>query len=84
MANSSATKRFLSLPASVRATFLAPTRAFSVLNRPRPNYEGHVPLNVFERGVLAAGSAVMSLLNPRRGGMSGYSVLYYPSIDSSY
>ncbi|KAI9819191.1 MAG: Ubiquinone biosynthesis protein [Pycnora praestabilis] len=42
-------------------------RFFSVLNRPPPNYEGHVPLTMVERGALAVGSAFMSLLNPRRG-----------------
>ncbi|KKA17077.1 Ubiquinone biosynthesis protein coq4, mitochondrial Precursor [Rasamsonia emersonii CBS 393.64] len=42
-------------------------RAFSVLNRPPPNYPGHVPLTFVERGALAVGSAVGSLLNPRRG-----------------
>ncbi|KAI9655746.1 MAG: Ubiquinone biosynthesis protein [Bathelium mastoideum] len=42
-------------------------RHFSLLNRPSPNYEGHVPLTTFERGALAVGSAFGSLLNPRRG-----------------
>ncbi|KAI9927978.1 hypothetical protein ASPWEDRAFT_157786 [Aspergillus wentii DTO 134E9] len=42
-------------------------RAFSVLNRPPPKYPGHVPLNFVERSALAVGSAVGSLLNPRRG-----------------
>ncbi|KAI9779853.1 MAG: Ubiquinone biosynthesis protein [Geoglossum umbratile] len=42
------------------------SRRFSVLSRPPPNYEGHVPLTVVERAALAAGSALMSLLNPRR------------------
>lgn len=41
---------------------------FSVLARPPPNYEGHVPLNIPERGMLAVGSAIGSLINPRRGG----------------
>ena len=40
--------------------------SFSVLARPPPNYPGHVPLNTIERGALAIGSAVGSLLNPRR------------------
>ena len=31
-------------------------------------YEGHIPLNWFENAFLAAGSAVMSLVDPRRGG----------------
>ena len=56
------------LQTKLRVASLASTRSFSVLNRPPPNYEGHVPLNVLERGFLAAGSAVVSLLNPRRGG----------------
>ncbi|KAL1972296.1 hypothetical protein VTN31DRAFT_7515 [Thermomyces dupontii] len=42
-------------------------RSFSVLNRPPPNYPGHVPLTCVERGALAVGSALGSLLNPRRG-----------------
>ncbi|CAZ82254.1 unnamed protein product [Tuber melanosporum] len=39
---------------------------FTSLSRPPPNYEGHVPLTIPERGFLAVGSAVMSLLSPRR------------------
>ncbi|KAH0543762.1 Ubiquinone biosynthesis protein [Glutinoglossum americanum] len=45
---------------------LVTPRAFSILNRPPPNYDGHVPLTTIEKAALAAGSAVMSLLNPRR------------------
>ncbi|KAJ5930650.1 hypothetical protein N7466_006143 [Penicillium verhagenii] len=41
-------------------------RPFSVLNRPPPNYPGHVPLTTIERGALALGSAIGSLINPRR------------------
>ncbi|KAJ5306550.1 hypothetical protein N7508_005565 [Penicillium antarcticum] len=41
-------------------------RPFSVLNRPPPNYPGHVPLTTIERGALAVGSALGSLINPRR------------------
>lgn len=44
-------------------------RGFSVLQRPPPNYEGHVPLTKLERGALAVGSAIGSLFNPRRSGM---------------
>lgn len=33
-----------------------------------PAYEGHIPLNSFENAFLAVGSAVMSLVDPRRGG----------------
>ncbi|CAG8974464.1 hypothetical protein HYALB_00004160 [Hymenoscyphus albidus] len=41
-------------------------RQFSVLNRPPPNYEGHVPLTKTERVGMAIGSAVLAFLNPRR------------------
>ncbi|CAG8960121.1 hypothetical protein HYFRA_00010600 [Hymenoscyphus fraxineus] len=41
-------------------------RQFSVLNRPPPNYEGHVPLTKTERAGLAIGSAVLAFWNPRR------------------
>ncbi|KAJ7249177.1 ubiquinone biosynthesis protein COQ4, mitochondrial [Mycena haematopus] len=34
-----------------------------------PAYEGHIPLNWIETGVLAVGSAFMSLADPRRGDM---------------
>ncbi|KAJ5884996.1 hypothetical protein N7495_009506 [Penicillium taxi] len=44
-----------------------PLRPFSVLNRPPPNYPGHVPLTTIERGVLAVGSAIGAVLNPYRG-----------------
>ncbi|PSS12461.1 hypothetical protein M430DRAFT_126022 [Amorphotheca resinae ATCC 22711] len=43
------------------------SRHFSVLNRPPPNYPGHVPLTFIERAGLAVGSAVISLANPYRG-----------------
>lgn len=58
----------LRLPPGLRLAIVGASRLFSVLNRPPPKYEGHVPLTTWERGTLAAGSAVMSLLNPRRGG----------------
>lgn len=45
------------------------TRSFSVLNRPPPNYPGHVPLTTTERFGLAVGSAIASLINPRRAEM---------------
>ncbi|KAF9556036.1 Coq4-domain-containing protein [Agrocybe pediades] len=35
----------------------------------KPAYEGHIPLNWFENAFLAAGSAFMSLADPRRGDM---------------
>jgi ubiquinone biosynthesis protein COQ4 len=33
-----------------------------------PAYPGHIPLNWFENAFLAAGSALMSLADPRRAG----------------
>jgi ubiquinone biosynthesis protein COQ4 len=49
---------------------IAPTcvRSFSILDRPAPKYEGHVPLTRTEKAVLAVGSAVITLFDPRRGG----------------
>ncbi|KAL8798429.1 MAG: hypothetical protein Q9182_006672 [Xanthomendoza sp. 2 TL-2023] len=44
-----------------------PVNCFSILNRPPPNYAGHVPLTLIERSALAVGSALTSLFNPRRG-----------------
>lgn len=52
--------RLLALPPSLRH------RTISVLNRPPPNYPGHVPLTYLERGALALGSAFGSLKNPYR------------------
>ncbi|KAJ9641355.1 Ubiquinone biosynthesis protein [Coniosporium tulheliwenetii] len=52
----------------VRRTGYTSYRTFSVLNRPPPKYEGHIPLTRVERGALAVGSAVLSLFNPRRAG----------------
>ena len=54
----------------VACTLSLSTRHFSVLNRPQPNYPGHVPLTKLERLGLAVGSATVSLFNPRRGGKS--------------
>ena len=53
-------KCILNLPPAIRC------RTFSVLNRPPPNYPGHVPLTYLERGALAIGSAFGSLANPYR------------------
>ncbi|EXJ92625.1 hypothetical protein A1O3_01177 [Capronia epimyces CBS 606.96] len=44
-------------------------RSFSILNRPPPNYPGHVPLTRVERLGLAVGSAITSLTNPYRHDM---------------
>ncbi|KAG4443924.1 Ubiquinone biosynthesis protein [Cadophora sp. M221] len=43
------------------------SRQFSILNRPPPNYPGHIPLTRIERAGLAIGSAFGSLYNPYRG-----------------
>ena len=56
------------LPPSLRISLIHPSKSFSILSRPAPNYEGHVPLNALGKGALAAGSAVISLLNPKRAG----------------
>ncbi|KAK6208869.1 coenzyme Q biosynthesis protein CoQ4 [Colletotrichum tabaci] len=52
-----------SSPSSTTAT---KTRPFSVLNRPPPNYPGHVPLTNVERAGLALGAGIWSLLSPYR------------------
>lgn len=65
-------RQALRLPPGVKVSVSSSLRPFSVLNRPRPNYDGHVPLTTTERVALAAGSAVVSLWNPRRGGKSFY------------
>ncbi|KAI5867435.1 Coq4-domain-containing protein [Durotheca rogersii] len=60
--------------AAVAASGVAPpspsrrsgARPFSVLNRPPPNYPGHVPLTGLERVALAVGAGVLSLANPYR------------------
>ena len=70
----------LRLPSALRPALVDSGRSFSVLNRPPPKYEGHVPLTNLERGALAAGSAVLSLLNPRRGGMYVYFAVQVSSV----
>ncbi|KAL7274334.1 Ubiquinone biosynthesis protein [Rhizina undulata] len=63
-------KRALQLSLLRRATGVVletQQESFSSLSRPPPNYPGHVPLTVPERGLLAVGSAIGSLINPRRG-----------------
>ena len=70
----------LRLPSALRLALVDSGRSFSVLNRPPRKYEGHVPLTNLERGALAAGSAVMSLLNPRRGGTYVYFPVHLSSV----
>ena len=43
-------------------------KAFSVLSRPPPKYDGHVPLTALEKAALGIGSAVGAFLNPHRAG----------------
>lgn len=50
------------------ATTTQSRRSFSVLNRPPPNYPGHIPLTHVERAGLAIGSGIMSFMDPYRGG----------------
>ncbi|KID72423.1 Coenzyme Q biosynthesis protein Coq4 containing protein, partial [Metarhizium brunneum ARSEF 3297] len=63
------------------------SRQFSVLNRPPPNYPGHVPLTKLERLGMAIGSSAMALINPYRAGMKsirhGFSpeLLYLTCLD---
>lgn len=52
----------------VRSTRTRDARSFSVLNRPPPNYEEHIPLTITERLGLAVGSGLGSFLDPRRAG----------------
>ncbi|KAF1814475.1 coenzyme Q biosynthesis protein-like protein Coq4 [Eremomyces bilateralis CBS 781.70] len=54
---------------STRPFVCASCRRFSVLNRPPPKYDAHVPLTLAERTALTLGSGVLSFLNPRRGDM---------------
>ncbi|TRX88397.1 hypothetical protein FHL15_010710 [Xylaria flabelliformis] len=63
----------LPIPPSTSTSNITPfnappqSRQFSVLNRPPPNYPGHVPLTGVERAALAIGSGIMSFFDPRRG-----------------
>ncbi|EGN92393.1 hypothetical protein SERLA73DRAFT_191268 [Serpula lacrymans var. lacrymans S7.3] len=48
----------------IARSFFSPT-----VGSQHPAYQGHIPLNRFENAFLAAGSALISLANPRRGDM---------------
>ncbi|OAQ86323.1 ubiquinone biosynthesis protein coq-4 [Purpureocillium lilacinum] len=50
--------------ASCTSTSSSSTRRFSALNRPEPNYPGHVPLTRVERLGMAVGASVMSFFDP--------------------
>ena len=63
--------RRLASPLAARVTFsnVLPAAVFQQRrNVSQPAYDGHIPLNWAENAFLAVGSAVMSLLDPRRGG----------------
>ncbi|KAK6518870.1 Ubiquinone biosynthesis protein [Arthrobotrys megalospora] len=60
-------RQYLPAIANNRTNNVNVNRTFSVLHRPPPNYPGHVPLKLPERLFLAAGSALISFLDPRRG-----------------
>ena len=61
-------QKLTSRPSFQASSFVQPSRCFSVLNRPPPKYEGHIPLTRVERLGLAIGSGLGSFLDPRRGG----------------
>jgi hypothetical protein len=73
--NTSLTHSVLSTPTS--------SRAFSVLSRPPPSYDGHIPLTRIERGALALGPAPGAVANPRRAGTSLQASLSYTIADCS-
>ncbi|KAL1901526.1 Ubiquinone biosynthesis protein [Sporothrix stenoceras] len=54
------------LPAGAEASVAQHIRAFSVLNRPPPQYDGHVPLTLIEKGAMTLGSAIGAFIDPRR------------------
>nr|APB91649.1 putative coenzymeQ biosynthesis protein [Knoxdaviesia proteae] len=57
------------LPVSPCTSSSERPRSFSVLNRPPPNYPGHIPLTRVERLALTVGSGLASFFNPYRGDM---------------
>ncbi|KAJ7067352.1 putative COQ4 protein, responsible for restoring ubiquinone biosynthesis [Mycena amicta] len=63
--------RFLrtSVSSSVPGSLLSSTRPprHRSASSKFPAYDGHIPLNWFENGVMAVGSAFMALADPRRG-----------------
>lgn len=59
-------------PLTARVAFsnVLPAAVFQLRrNVSQPAYDGHIPLNWAENAFLAVGSAVMSLVDPRRGGV---------------
>ena len=71
-------------PTSSHQPFILPSSLPSSSTSPkepsRSSYEGHVPINFFQRGLLAVGSAVMGLIDTsRHGPLSSLSSLSLPS-----
>lgn len=48
-----------------------------------PAYPGHIPLTSFENAFLAAGSALMSLADPRRAGKDGLNPIIFYGLSPS-
>jgi len=68
----SSSKRLLSLALGARRKQPDVPRRNAVPSRfshTKPAYEGHIPLNALENAILAVGSGVMALVDPRRGDM---------------
>lgn len=69
--NTSQARSFVALAASPRSSSHATNRKSRSVHtdlRLHPAYPGHIPLTPFENGVLAVGSALMSLIDTRRAG----------------
>lgn len=60
----------LSIPSRrlTKAVGWSSPRLFSLLNRPPPKYDGHVPLTNTEKAALGIGAAVGAFFDPRRAG----------------
>lgn len=73
-ASSPSTRELLLSSSSIAATSTASQHHFLLQQRRYkssipPSYEGHIPINRFQRGLLAVGSAVTSLFDPYRHDM---------------
>ncbi|KAF8896058.1 ubiquinone biosynthesis protein COQ4, mitochondrial [Infundibulicybe gibba] len=63
------TRRFPFSPRAFRSPGVLHVASIRFSSNIQPSYEGHIPLNWFENALLAVGSAVMSLADPRRADM---------------
>lgn len=59
--------KFLAAATTATNNDITSPRRFSILNRPKPAYESHIPLTITERAGLAIGSALWSFFDPTRG-----------------